>query len=126
MVARNALVLSVWTPAAAITPLDAMGDIVGRLSGVYEEMDAAGAALAERQATEGSAIALRAGFDAKPITARGRPSTEIVRVAAEHDVSSVVLGARGAGTIGPVLLGSVSRWVSVRCRQPVLIVPPGS
>jgi nucleotide-binding universal stress UspA family protein len=123
MVARNALVLSVWTPAAAITPLDPLGDMVGQLSGIYEEMDAAGAALAQRQAAEGVTIAQRAGFDAEPLTARGKPSSEIVRVAAEHDVASIILGARGVGALSAALLGSVAARIAQHCGQPVLIVP---
>ena len=123
MGARKALVLSVWTPAATITPLEPLGDLVGRLSGIYGEMDAAGAALAQRQAAEGIAIARHAGFDAEPLTARGKPSSEIVRVAGEQDVASVVLGARGVGALSSALLGSVSARIAAHCRQPILIVP---
>jgi nucleotide-binding universal stress UspA family protein len=120
---RKALVLSVWTPAADMTPLDPLGDVVGRFSGLYEEMDSAASDLTQIQAAEGVTIARRAGFEAKSLTARGKPAPEIVRVADELDAACVVLGARGVGALSSSFPGSVPTKVVQHCSRPVLIIP---
>lgn len=121
---RHAIVVSVWQPAVAMTPLDLMGDAVGRFSGLYEEMDDAGSKLAADQAAEGVKIATAAGFDARPLAVEGAATwAEIVRVAERERAEAVVLGARGLKGVGSVLLGSVSARVLQHCGRPVLVIP---
>ncbi len=119
---RNAVVLTVWTPAAAMTPLDPLGDAVGGLSGIYAELDATGKQLADEQADQGARLARQAGFEARPRTEQGRAWSTIVEVAAELEATVVVMGAQGHSAPG-ALLGSVSERVLRHSRQPVLIVP---
>lgn len=54
----------------------------------------------------------------------GDPATEIVIAANDLDADIVVLGSRGRGFFGRMLLGSVSGHVVHHAHRPVLIVPP--
>ena len=56
------------------------------------------------------------------LVSEGDPAREIVRSARSRDVDLVVLGARGLGTIGRLLLGSVSETVLHHAGRPVVIV----
>ncbi len=120
---RPAVVLYVWSPAASFTPLDPVGDALGRLSGIYAELDAEAAAAAERHAQAGAAIARRVRFDAEPLTVQGKPWSEIVRVADERDAAAVVLGAHGEGGFVSAFPGTVATRVLQHCRQPTIVVP---
>lgn len=55
-------------------------------------------------------------------SAWGRPSELICRIAAEEGFDLIVLGRRGRGQIGDLLLGSVSDRVSHCAKVPVMIV----
>jgi nucleotide-binding universal stress UspA family protein len=120
---REVLVLTVATPAADGFPLDPLDDLVGKLSRVYEEWDEICVELAERHAREGCQLAGRVGLAARPLTALGKPVPTILRIADEHDVAVIVLGAH-RGALGG-LLGSVAAGVVHRARRPVLVIPDG-
>jgi nucleotide-binding universal stress UspA family protein len=120
---RSAIVLSVWEPAASLTSLNPIGEVVGEVTGIYKEMDEIGAQLASRQAGEGAAVARRAGFDAEALTAQGKPWAEILRVAQDHGVAAIVLGAGGLARLSSIVLGSVSARVLHNCPRPVLVIP---
>jgi nucleotide-binding universal stress UspA family protein len=61
--------------------------------------------------------------DAKyPVEAVLAEAREILRVAESRDVDLVVLGARGLGTVGRLLLGSVSETVLHHLGRPMMIV----
>ena len=51
---RSAVVLTVWEPARDLTPLNPVGDAVGRLSGLYADVDEAGLELARETAATGA------------------------------------------------------------------------
>jgi nucleotide-binding universal stress UspA family protein len=53
---------------------------------------------------------------------RGEPSQEILAAAAEVKADLIVMGSRGLGQIGGLILGSVSEHVLHGARIPVLIV----
>lgn len=53
---------------------------------------------------------------------RGDPSREIVRAADESQADVIIVGARGLGQIGGLILGSVSEKVLHTARCPVLVV----
>src|ERR1700730_14141438 len=108
---RPAIVLSVWEPLASRTSLSPIGDMVGQVTGIYKEMDQIGAELANRQATEGVAVARQAGFAPRPLTAQGKPWVEILRAAEEHNVAAIVMGADGLARLSSIVLGSVSARV---------------
>ena len=79
--------------------------------------------LAEEKATRGVDLATDAGFQAQGRIARGKAWRAICHVATELEADVIVLGARGLGRIGGMLLGSVSSAVAVHAKRPVLIVP---
>ena len=119
---REAIVLAVAIPAKDELPLDPGGDLVGRLSGLYRDWDEIATELAERHASSGCELAIREGFTARSLTASGKPAATILRVADQHDVSVIVLGAGRHSALGG-LLGSVSARVAARATQPVLVIP---
>jgi len=52
----------------------------------------------------------------------GDPATEIIRAAAEAKADMIVIGSRGFGQIGGLILGSVSERVLHGASVPVLVV----
>jgi nucleotide-binding universal stress UspA family protein len=117
---HDALVLSVAIPAKDEWPLDPLGDLVGRLSGLYREWDELARELAQRRAELGCQIATEVGFRAAPLIAAGKPAPTILHVADEHDVSAIIMGTRGHRS--SLSIGSVSAHVAQQARRPVLIV----
>jgi nucleotide-binding universal stress UspA family protein len=71
--------------------------------------------LAERMKSEGAPVAetyLRAGH----------PDKEIVRLAEELDVGTIVIGSRGLGAINRMLMGSISDSVVRHAHCPVYVL----
>ena len=120
---RPAVVLTVWEAARDLTPLDPVGDAVGRLSGIYAELDAAGLQAARELADRGGRLARDAGFEARTRVECGSVWQSIVAVAANERAAVIVVGARGLSRAAAVL-GSVSARVSRHAGRPVLVVPP--
>jgi nucleotide-binding universal stress UspA family protein len=52
---------------------------------------------------------------------RGRPATEIIRVAAEDEIDMIVIGTHGRGVLSHVLFGSTTERVVRKAPCPVLI-----
>lgn len=122
---RDAVVLTVWEPVAAWEPYDPATLLTAPLEKLAEHalgMDEITRELAEEKANAGVELATAAGFRARPQIARGRAWRVICDVAADLDPQVIVLGARGLGRVGSVLLGSVSSGVAVHARRPTLIV----
>ena len=117
---RDALVLSVAIPAKDEWPLDPVGDLVGRLSGLYREWDELATELARRRAALGCQIAAEVGLHALPLVAAGKAAPAILHAAGEHDVNVIVMGTRGHRS--SLSLGSVSAHVAQHAPHPVLIV----
>jgi len=118
----EAIVLSVAIPAKDELPLDPVGDLVGRLSGLYRDWDEAVAELAERQALRGCELAGESGLQARPLTAVGKAAPTILRVAEAEDVALIVLSAGRHTALGE-LLGSVAARVVHQSTRPVLVIP---
>jgi len=57
-----------------------------------------------------------------PLHRRGDPAGEIMKAAEEASADVIVMGSRGLGHLGGLLLGSVSERVLHGARVPVLIV----
>jgi nucleotide-binding universal stress UspA family protein len=122
----DAVVLTVAEPVRTWPDHDPGGLIgmaLARAAGLVAELDDIAAQIAARTADEGAAVAIKAGLRARPLALSGQPGAVIVETAVEHDVSVIVLGARGLSPAKAALLGSVSAGVLHRCDRPVLIVP---
>jgi nucleotide-binding universal stress UspA family protein len=69
-----------------------------------------------------AAAALRAlGVEARLMEPAGDPAATIERVAAQGDFDTIVVGARGLGTLGRILQGSVSAHVATHAATTVVI-----
>lgn len=64
-----------------------------------------------------------AGFSVEDRVLSGRPGLQICQLAEELDVDCIILGRRGLGSMGELLLGSVSHYVVHHSEKPVTIVP---
>jgi nucleotide-binding universal stress UspA family protein len=107
---REAVVLSVAVPAADLFPMDPIGDFVGRLSGIYEELDKVGDEIAGQQADEGCRIASESGLRPRPMKLEGRPVDSILQAADDCDASVIIVGARRTGPLS-ALVGSVAAGI---------------
>lgn len=119
---RDALVLSVAVPAKDSFALDPLGDLVGRVTRIYRDLDEIGTRLALEQAQRGCELAEAEGLNARAITHVGKPAQAILDVADAHQVSVIVLGSRRHPGLGGVL-GGVAARVSQASTRPVLILP---
>lgn len=63
------------------------------------------------------------GFDVTTQVIEGTPKQEIVALADEQDVDSIVMGRSGAGAVSELLLGSTSSYVVHHANCPVTLVP---
>jgi nucleotide-binding universal stress UspA family protein len=118
---HDAVVLTVSTPAELELPIAPVGDLVGRVSGLYREWDEIANEVAEQHARSGCELATEAGLKARTLTVAGKPADTILRVADSHDAALIVLGAGRRGTLER--LGSVSARVVRQATRPVLVIP---
>lgn len=100
-------VLHVFTPAGGLAR-DRSGRALGRTMTLVE--------------AELRAIRDR-GIEARTVVRSGDPVSTLVEVADDVDADLVVVGSRGHGGQGELLLGSVARTVADRVRRPTLVVP---
>jgi nucleotide-binding universal stress UspA family protein len=114
---REALVVCVWQPSD-----------VGFIPVGEGNLNAAQATevrqAAEQTAAAGASLAANAGFRPQSIAVESAPTWKgIIKIAEEHGVGLIVLGAhRRTGLVGH-LLGSVSAAVVVHSATSVLVVP---
>lgn len=130
---KRAGVLFGGQPAAVLSVWEPFSDIVARtpaslgFAGItdYDEIDEASRKAATDEAEEGATIAREAGLDASAsIRSRtGAVAHTILDEADALDADAIVLGTRGLGGVGSLLLGSVSHAVLQSADRPVLIVP---
>ena len=118
----DAVVLTVWTPAAV--QLARAGSFVVAIPN-EGEVDDQEAAFARQVAEEGAAGARTRGYNAVARVAQSDESVArtIGEVADEIDAGLIVCGQRGRGAIGSALLGSVSHALASHTKRPVLIAP---
>ena len=62
------------------------------------------------------------GADAHAIVRKGDPAAEIVKVATEYDVATIIMGTRGRRGLDRLLVGSVVEEVMSRCSFPVTLI----
>jgi nucleotide-binding universal stress UspA family protein len=124
MPGQPAMVVTVWEPyIQMLTRYPASGALLaGDDSG---EIDAASGAAADDTAEEGAALARSHGLEA---SSRGvaRQDSIAETLLAEGDranASAIVVGSRGLGGLGSLLLGSVSHALIQHADRTVVIVP---
>ena len=61
------------------------------------------------------------GIEPELLEAAGDPARTIERIATERQVDAVIVGARGLGTLGRVLQGSVSEHVATHAATTVIV-----
>lgn len=61
-------------------------------------------------------------IDAKYIAKVGHAAEVIAKLASAKDVDLLVMGSHGHGSIGSLVLGSVSQKVMAECKTPVLLI----
>lgn len=64
-----------------------------------------------------------AGFTTEVIVVEGDPGEKLCSLAEEHEVEGIVMGRRGRGRVGEILLGSISHYVIHHASVPVMVVP---
>jgi nucleotide-binding universal stress UspA family protein len=94
-----------FSPAVAVPPEH-------RLTSEEDEVLQRGAALAAERGIEATLVE-RLGYSA---------ADEIGAVADEVDADLIVIGSRGMGALGRVVLGSTSREMLAKTHRPVLVV----
>jgi nucleotide-binding universal stress UspA family protein len=122
--ARRALVGHFWESWVAEAP--ALAGASGTVRGMATELDEIADGQSSEYTTNGVGLAETAGLHATGISERatGPAWSAILDAAADHQSSSIVIGARGLTGISAAL-GSVSNGVVHHSRRPVLVVPPG-
>jgi len=79
-------------------------------------------ARAARELAPARARLARAGFSVRPLVRTGAPLAELLAAVGAARASLLVVGARGAGGVARLLLGSTAEGALARCPVPVLIV----
>jgi nucleotide-binding universal stress UspA family protein len=96
------------------------GDLMPR---EYERIGEQARAAQSRILEDAVAHARRIGLDrVTPLPEAGTPDVDIPRVATEHAADMIVMGTRGLGAVGALLLGSNTQRVVHNATVPVLLV----
>jgi len=117
------IVVTVLQPFAAALVKAYTGDLEGSRQ-IIAELREAEEEAAARLVAEAEGRFRNAGYKVSGIVARGDPSQEILRHAAEREVDLIALGAKGLTGVRGFLLGSVAQRVARHARPSVLIVRP--
>ncbi len=94
------------------------GDGLVDLGALEEQLQHAGQTILEKTAEALAGIDTRVSR----VYRRGDPAGEIIKAAKEHKADLIIMGSRGLGQIGGLILGSVSERVLHGAHGPVLIV----
>jgi nucleotide-binding universal stress UspA family protein len=124
-----AVVLTVHEPTMSVPgydPLAGVSEGVTVAAGFDQEMEQIGAQVADRTAEQGAEVARQHGFEARARSAEGKVWRTIVDVGQEVDASVIVIGTRGHGALGSLMIGSVANGVVHHSDRPVLVIPPAS
>lgn len=124
LVARPAVVLTVWQPLDVVGGIDWAGGSPGTIN--FAEFDRAAADEAVLLANDGALAAGEKGLDAraKAVQASGPVWSTICKVADRDHAAVIVMGSRGLSGVRSVLMGSVSSAVLHHAGQPTLVIHP--
>jgi nucleotide-binding universal stress UspA family protein len=122
--ARDAVVLSVWSPVPVeAVAYGATADFSPAAPAYFSDVEPALERHAGETAEQGARIAREAGLEAEPRTAAaGDAWRGVVETADAVDAAVVVVGARGLSGLKSALLGSTSNAVMHHTKRPVLVV----
>lgn len=125
---RPALVAYVWESLGTLLLHTDTQLLTGTMGEAAAEFDAGETAHAKEVSEQGAQLASEAGFDAQPVSMRGKPKAwpALLELADKHDVAAIVVGSEGLGAVKSALLGSVSAGLVHHTKRPVLIVPRGA
>ena len=125
---RPALVAYVWESLGTLLLHTDTQLLTGTMGEAAAEFDAGETARAKEVSEQGAQLASEAGFDAQPVSMRGKPKAwpALLELADKHDVAAIVVGSEGLGAVKSALLGSVSAGLVHHTKRPVLIVPRGA
>jgi nucleotide-binding universal stress UspA family protein len=109
-----------------VEPLHLMAPGIARkeIATAIHQMEEARRANLDKALGQAAALFEAHGIAVARTTLQGRPAEVIVAAAQPPDADLIVVGARGLGGFGRLLLGSVSENVLRAARCPVLIVKP--
>jgi nucleotide-binding universal stress UspA family protein len=136
------ILVGVDRSAPALAALGLAADVAAALGGSLTVLEAIeyvppfplGAATAGTGTTEELGVARarlesavselrRRGLAVQVVVRSGDPAPTLLEVADDIDADLVVLGTRGRGGPGELMLGSVARTVADRVRRPTLVLP---
>ncbi|HTU98020.1 MAG TPA: universal stress protein [Solirubrobacteraceae bacterium] len=124
MPGQAATVVTVWEPYLEIVTRypAAVSLIAGEDS---QEIDDASRTAAEQSAEEGAALARTHGLEAEGHAVARQQSVvdTLLGEANAVDAGAILVGSRGLGGLGSLLLGSVSHALLQNADRPVIIVP---
>jgi nucleotide-binding universal stress UspA family protein len=121
---QSAVVVTVWEPYVhLVTRYPATSTLVAAEDS--EQIDGASRGDAERTAQEGAALARTHGLDAsgRAVARQDSMVDTLLAEADRTDAGAIVVGSRGLGGFGSLLLGSVSHALLQHADRPVVIVP---
>ncbi len=94
------------------------GEVLAGLAALEEGLEQAGRTILEQMAQAFGGIEV----SVTRVYRRGEPPSEILRAAEEAHADLIIVGSRGLGRIGGLILGSVSERVLHGAHCPVLVV----
>ena len=114
------LVLTVaQEPTLVAVPMGVMAEVEGVYMTSRDVIESAAAEIVDRAATQGEI----AGVPVERLIRFGSPARTIVDTADAEGADIVVMGRRGLGDFGALILGSVTHKVMHLAKLPVLTVP---
>lgn len=121
---QPAVVVTVWEPYIELmTRYPAAGTLVAGED--FGAIDDASRNAAEEAAEEGAALARTHGIEASghALARQVSIADTLLNEADRTNASAIIVGSRGLGGLGSLLLGSVSHALLQRADRPVVIVP---